>query len=178
MILLILLISAELELGAQQSQADWKLLTEIRARAESGEAPFQFELALVFENGHFGVTKDSAEAVKWYHKAAEQNFVMAQFNLAICYDYGQGVAKNSVEAANWYRKAAQLNLAQAQSNLGYCYEMGQGTEMNEAEAVKWYRKAAEQNLATAQNNLGLRYFDGNEVAPVSWTVVGQRAFGV
>ena len=35
------------------------------------------------------------EAVKWFRKAAEQNYAVAQYNLGVCYE--QGVAKNERE---------------------------------------------------------------------------------
>jgi TPR repeat protein len=62
--------------------------------------------------------------VKWYRKAAEQNYAPAQFNLGYCYANGQGVGKNKVEAVKWYRKAAEQNYTPAQSNLGWCYDNG------------------------------------------------------
>ena len=33
---------------------------------------------------------------------AEKGDALAQFNLGVCYDNGQGVAKDKVEAAKWY----------------------------------------------------------------------------
>jgi TPR repeat protein len=56
------------------------------------------------------VTKDAAEAVKWYRKAAEQGFAQAQSNLGVCYVNGEGVTKDYVEAYKW------LSLASAQGN--------------------------------------------------------------
>jgi TPR repeat protein len=110
-----------------------------------------------------GVEKDSAEAVKWYRKAADQNYAKAQHFLGDCYKDGQGVEKDDVEAVKWYRKAAEQDFAAAQLQLGYGYEYGQGAEKNDAEAVKWYRKAAEQGSATAQFNLGACYLSGRGV---------------
>jgi uncharacterized protein len=74
------------------------------------------------------------EAVKWFRKAAEQNFAVAQYNLGVCYE--QGVAKDEreelfpvlggepVEAVKWYRKAAEQNDVNAQFNLGMCLRTG------------------------------------------------------
>ena len=66
------------------------------------------------------------EAVKWFRKAAEQNYAEAQYILGVCYEQGEGVAKDQVEAVKWYRKAAEQNDAEAQYNLGICYERGDG----------------------------------------------------
>ena len=100
-----------------------------------------------------GVAKDEGEAVKWFRKAADQNFAAAQYALGLCYANGQGVAKDEVQAVKWFRKAADQNLVQAQNNLGACYANGQGVVKDEAEAVNWYRKAAEQGNVDAQNDL-------------------------
>jgi len=163
-LLLFLLGGAALQLAAQQSEADLKLLAEIRAKAEKGDAQAQFELGYAFSFGNLAVAKDEVEAVKWYRKAAEQNLAQAQYNLGVSYANGLGVAKDEAQAVSWYRKAADQNLAQAQFNLGLRYANGQGVAKDEAEAVKWYRKAAEQNDAQAQFNLGFCYANGNGMA--------------
>src|ERR1039458_577184 len=155
--LLFLLVSAVFQLPAQQSEADRKLLANVRAFAEKGDAQCQYELGCAFFFGNFGVVKDEVEAVKWYRKAAEQNHVGAQCRLGWCYAYGQGVPKNEVEAVSWYRKAAEQNYAPAQYYLGDSYDFGRGVAKDEVEAAKWYRKAAEQNDASAQFNLGCCY---------------------
>ena len=105
-----------------------------------------------------------SEAVRWYRKAAEQGYALAQYRLALCYDYGEGVTKDYTEAVKWYRKAAEQGNSDAQCNLGYCYEKGQGVAKDETEAVKWYRKAAEQGDSDAQFNLGNCYEKGQGVA--------------
>jgi TPR repeat protein len=109
------------------------------------------------------VSKDYAEAVKWYRKAAEQNHSGAQSNLGVCYATGQGVLKDYAEAVKWYRKAAEQNHSGAQYNLGVSYANGQGVPKDYAEAVKWYRKAAEQNDSDAQRSLGDCYYFGQGV---------------
>ena len=48
------------------------------------------------------MTKDEAEAVTWFRKAAEQNYAEAQFNLGACYCNGDGVTKDYVEAYKWF----------------------------------------------------------------------------
>jgi TPR repeat protein len=151
------------QLPAQQNEADRKLLAEIRARAEIGDAQSQFELGSAFFSGTLGVAKDYAEAVKWYRKAADQNYAEAQFGLGFCYHEGEGVTKDYAEAVKWYRKAAEQNYAEAQFGLGFCYYNGEGVTKDYAEAVKWYRKAAEQNDALAQNNLGVCSVRGDGV---------------
>ena len=53
-----------------------------------------------------GVAQDYAEAVKWWRKAAEQGYVLAQLNLGTSYAEGQGVAQDYVSAHMWFNLAA------------------------------------------------------------------------
>jgi hypothetical protein len=114
------------------------------------------------DNGD-GVTKDGAEAVKWYRKAAEQGNASAQYNLGAMYAKGDGVTKDAAEAAKWFGKAADQGNATAQYLVGAMYTSGNGVTKDAAEAVKWYRKAAEQGDADAQFVLGAMYATGDGV---------------
>ena len=171
--LFLVLVAVAIRSPAQQSEADRKLLADIRAKAERGDAQSQYELGQAFVFGDLGVAMDEVEAVKWFRKAAEQNYAEAQDNLGSCYTFGDGVATDYVEAAKWYRKSAEQNLAKAQFNLGLCYENGRGVATDYVEAVNWYRKSAEQNFAASQSNLGGCYDKGqgvkkDEVEAVKW----------
>ena len=128
------------------------------------DAETAYKMGLSYKNGTDGKTKDLAEAARYFTIAAEQGHKDAQFNLGVCYDFGQGVAQNYTEAVKWYRLAADQRHAKAQYNLGVCYAFGRGVAQNRAEAVKWYRLAADQRLATAQYNLGVYYENGQGVA--------------
>ncbi|HEU0008184.1 MAG TPA: tetratricopeptide repeat-containing serine protease family protein [Verrucomicrobiae bacterium] len=163
-ILFLLLSAVVVQLPAQQSEADRKLLAEIRARAEKGDALAQAALGEAFLKGAFGVVKEDVEAVKWFRSAAEQNIAEAQFYLGVCLKYGgTGVPSDDVEAMKWFRKAAEQNDAPAQHILGNYYASGKAVAKDEEEAVKWYRKAAAKNYAAAQASLGLCFYFGQGV---------------
>ena len=104
-----------------------------------------------------------SEAVKWYRKAAEQDFVAAQYFLASCYANGKGIPQNYTEAVKWYCKAAEQGYTEAQYQLALCHNLGLGVKQDYTEAIKWYRKAAEQGFAAAQNMLGYCYENGRGV---------------
>ena len=93
------------------------------------------------------------EAVKWYRKAAEQNYAAAQNNLGVCYEQGKGVAKDPVEKAKWLRQAAEQNYATAQYNLGICFYNGNGAAKDWVEAYKWWLLAAKQGDEDAKENM-------------------------
>src|SRR5438876_5180037 len=107
--LICLSLSVSIQLAAQQSEVDRKLLAEIRAEAEKGDAAAQFNLGACYDKGE-GVAKEEMEAVKWYRKAADLNDAKAQHNLGVSYYNGRGVAKDSAEAYKW------LLLAEAQGH--------------------------------------------------------------
>src|SRR5690349_19754359 len=83
---------------AQQNEADRKALADLIANAQKGGAQAQFELGNTFYFGRLNVAKDSAEAVKWYRKAAEQGFAPAEYRLGYSYEIGSGVARDYSEA--------------------------------------------------------------------------------
>ena len=114
-----------------------------------GDADAQYKRGVLYANGN-GVTKDYAEAVKCFRKAADQGHAGAQVSLGGLYYSGQGVTKDYAEAMKWYLKAANQGNASAQFMLGLLYFNGQGTSRDSAEALKWFRKSAAQGDANAK----------------------------
>lgn len=69
--------------------------------AEKGDANAQFNLGLMYHGG-LGVSMSEEEAVRWYHKAAENGNVQAQQFLAAGYGEGWfGLPKNQKKAEYW-----------------------------------------------------------------------------
>lgn len=133
-ILLLVAIAASIASAAEP-------ISELRAKAEAGDALAQFYLGIRYLDGQ-GVVKDEVESAKWFRKAAEQGFARAQHNLGVSYASGQGVVKNEVEAVKWYRKAAEQGIAEAQFNLGVFYATGRGVAKDQVEAYAWFNLAA------------------------------------
>ena len=48
------------------------------------------------------LSRITAEAVRWYHKAAKQGSVRAQYNLGVMYGVGDGVTQDYVKAHKWF----------------------------------------------------------------------------
>jgi S1-C subfamily serine protease len=84
------------------------------------------------------VEKNYTEAVKWFRKAAEQNFAPAQYGLAKCYGTGNGVPLDNVEAYKWFSLAA----AQGNENAkkGRAIEAAVMTDQQIAEAQELSRE--------------------------------------
>lgn len=136
---------------------------KVIAKAKAGDAEAQMALAQRYRFG-VGVPQDSAAAVEWFKKAAEQGNVQGQFSVGYMYAAGEnGFEVNPAKAAEWYRKAAGNGHLNAQLNLGMMYKTGAGVEKNMATALLWLQKAANQGYASAQMNLGMMYKDGDGV---------------
>ena len=119
--------------GTTAGCAEATELASVRRCAEQGDAQAQFNLGLMYDMGD-GVPQDDAEAVRWYRRAAEQDFANAQTLLG----------------AKWYRLAAEQGDATAQSNLGLMYARGEGVPEDNVLAYMWL------NLAAAQGGEGAK----------------------
>ena len=96
---------------------------ETRKAAEQGDAAAQYNLGVMYDEGK-RVTRDDAEAVKWYRKAADQGHAKAQYNLGLMYTNGQGVKRDDVEAVKWFHKAAdQRDASGAKQSWRRCMPM-------------------------------------------------------
>lgn len=126
---------------------------DLKDKAARGDAFSQNALGWNYSQG-IGVVKNDVEAMKWFRKAADQNYAPAQTSLGCYYSEGKAVKKDHEDAIKWFHRAAIQNYAPAQYRLGYGYAEGEGVKKDYKEAVKWFQKAAIQNVANAQWSLG------------------------
>lgn len=85
----------------------------------------------------------SAEAFKWYSKAAELNDVESMREVAHRLYDGIGTPKDEVAAFAMYKKAAQAGLVSAMKITAHMLKTGLGCDKDDAESFCWYLKAAE-----------------------------------
>jgi hypothetical protein len=62
---------------------------------------------------------------------------VAQFNLALLYEKGEGVAVDKAKAVEWYKKAAEQGHVAAQTKLSECYRDGVGVEKDLELSTHW-----------------------------------------
>lgn len=86
------------------------------AKAQAGDMDAQYNLGIMYYHGE-GVGRDHAEALKWFHLAAEQNDPEAQYNLGFMYGRGEGTEKNHRLSMEWFQKAAAQGHAGAREIL-------------------------------------------------------------
>ena len=143
-----------------------------KALAEKGDPAAQVLLGYRYFDG-FGMTKDFAEAVKWFRMAAEQGNADAEHNLGACYANGFGVPQDKTEAEKWYNKSvidkfketkalAEQGDSTAQYHVGFDYLFGNpGAPKSIVEAAKWLGMAGEQGNTNAQQWLVNMYIWDN-----------------
>ena len=100
-------ILASLLLLASSAVAQTADISDLQARAEAGDAEAQFNLAEAYRRGE-EVTRDFAEAIKWYRKATEQGHARSANRLGGMYLRGEGVPKDRDEAVRWFKTARAL----------------------------------------------------------------------
>ena len=59
-----------IRLSAQQTEANQKLLDELKTKAEKGDAISQAGLGEVYYFGELGLSNNFVEALKWFQKAS------------------------------------------------------------------------------------------------------------
>ena len=147
--------------------------------AQNGQPAAQAELALRYLEGR-NLPRDPEQAMSWFRKAAEQNFVPAQYRLGTLYEKGIGASEDQRAAALWYGRAAQGGHVRAMHNLGVLLANGLDDKPDYAGAARLFRKAAEHGLRDSQYNLAVLHVRGlgveaNLVEAYKWfTLAGKQ----
>jgi hypothetical protein len=114
-------------------------LSSLRTKAEAGDAAFQAYFGYLYLNGSAGLAQDYEQAFKWYHKAAEQGYVAAQYNLGILYDEGLGVVQNHEAGYFWLTLAAKASgkadYAERRDKAGFTLSLAQIDELKKRAAA-------------------------------------------
>jgi TPR repeat protein len=132
--------------------------------ALNGDADAQIKMGdLYFRDP--GLTKDHAEALFWYRKAAAQRNAQGLLMIGYFFQHGLGVDQNLDQAIEWYKKAAEFDSAKACFNLGIIYNnrlikmapFTFGNQEDALEAVAWFLTGAELGHPESQSMIGLQY---------------------
>lgn len=80
--------------------------------AEAGRREAQFLVAVMLDEGGHGVRRDRAEALGWYHKAAEAGHISARYSLYLHYSLETRPGRDTAgEAEHWARAVVELGPA-------------------------------------------------------------------
>jgi TPR repeat protein len=107
---------------------------------------------------------DAETATRYAEQAAAGDRV-AQNNLGVLYQRGQGVGPDPVVAREWFERAAAQGLPGAMYNVGMLYLRGYGVPTDPGLAAGWFEKAAALGDAQAQFYLGMLHYRGQGVTP-------------
>ncbi len=77
----------------------------------------EYTLGGIYYHGRNGVDVDFGKAFSWFERAAKQDHIEAQFNLALMYINGEGVRQDEQKGVEWLRKAAVNGSEDAQEIL-------------------------------------------------------------
>jgi TPR repeat protein len=133
--------------------------------AELGDVASQALCGILYIAGEKDVPQDIVKAVQFFHKAAEQGYTRAQYNLGVCYSNGTGVSQNDVKAVKLFELAANKGYSDAQFNLALFYEHGRGVPHDYVKAVQFYQQAIDHGNDRALTNLGVIYYEGRPGVP-------------
>jgi TPR repeat protein len=162
-----LLAIATLSFGIAHSQEarvqvcprDDKGFISVQQRAEANDPAALTILASCYDLG-MHVKPDGKESIRLITKAANQNYVPAEYQLGRIYLYGRGLNIDYALALLWESKAAERGDPRAQRDLAFMYERGFGVAADPAKAAEWNQKAAAQGNAEAQMHLAKALDDG------------------
>jgi TPR repeat protein len=125
---------------AQKRRPDWKLAKELLLRAaKSGEPHAKWALATWYLHGNPVTTKDIRKAIPLLKQAAE-SVREAQYELAVCYQNGEGVAKSPRKAFLLYLQSALNGDPQAHFEVGRMLYHALGVRRDRAQAWIWLDK--------------------------------------
>ena len=158
---LLLLMIAVANIAAM-AQSDY--FSEMKAKAEAGDAKEMYFLGQSYEYGHNGVEQDNATAVSWFKKSAENGYISAATKLAKAYKNGKlGLPKDDSQYVYWVKKASELGDVASTADLASFYFEGKhGVKKNEKEGLKLAKKAAEGESYEAMYSLGAYYKSKND----------------
>lgn len=117
--------------------------------AMKGDPVAQTLMGISYELGQ-GVNKDSAEAVKWYRRAALQGNSEAQYRFWNLEPPAEGS-----EAIKFLHRAGLNGHVKAQLKLGFLYLNGFTVKQDQNESIKWYERAAKQGNSEGQRTMAL-----------------------
>lgn len=97
-------------------------------------------MGLAYLNGE-GVTKNEAEALKWFKKGEAGGDPWCVVNLGRMYQMGLGVPKDLAQAVRYYQKAADHDCVGGLTYLARLYELGKGVPKDANKAKELLQRA-------------------------------------
>lgn len=110
-----------------------------------------------YRNGDFEAAADI------WRRLADAGDPLAQFNLGILHDLGQGVPRDAATAAEWFRRSAEQGDPIAAYNLGLMLAEGRGVPADPEAAAEWFRFASDLGHTASMMSLSILHATGRGV---------------
>ena len=151
------------ELGYSDSQYMLGMIYETIGHEESdlSKATHYYELAAKQDHPYalyaLGINALEAErfkdAVFYLEKAANQQYVLAAYTLAMYYHEKE--PQYPLKAFEWFMVAAKQNHTEAEYYVGLYYQNAKGVPQNIEQAIQWYERAAIKENKNALYHLAM-----------------------
>ena len=136
------------------SQSEERVTYSLKRRANDGEAPAQYQLAINWiKKG--ALQENYSNAANWLKVAAVQGLTEAQYALGLLYNEGAGVAKDRTQAFLWFHAAAKEGHPVAQFNLACLYLLDEGRVKNYTKALYWFEASSNNGVDKAAHNFSI-----------------------
>jgi len=83
------------------------------------------------------ISKNYKSAYQFYKKAADNTIPIAQHNIGLYYEKGQGIVKSFDDAAEWFHKALQNGYFEAKKNLDDIFDYTTNFKVTYPDYQKW-----------------------------------------
>ncbi len=138
----------------EQSDITYQMWQGFRVlqEANAGDPVSQFELSIRYLTGR-GFKADTVKAAYWTEKAANEDHLLARYNLGIFQLNGWGTEWNPFEAFRNFRIVSEKNIREGQYILAQLYLENLVVPKNTSEAYRWMKLAADSGYAPARESL-------------------------
>ncbi|MBR7069782.1 MAG: sel1 repeat family protein [Oxalobacter sp.] len=102
------------------------------------------------------------QTLKTCQRQAKAGSAVAQAEMGLRYQTGEGVRQNVEKALYWFKKAAKQGNPIGLEEVGTAYYRGDGVARNNQKAIEWWKQAAEKDKSSAMWWLGYIYSREND----------------
>lgn len=122
----------------------------LKKAAEHAQVDAAMALGKIYARGKYSLGPDMHEAALWYHRAAQEGNVQAQYVYALMCLTGSGVTRDDKQGMSWLQLAAGQGYLPAVRKLAECYRTGEGTAPDAQLADTWQKRAEELETNSRQ----------------------------
>lgn len=157
--------------GVLVAKNDKKAIALFEKAATLGCTEAMEKLGDIYHNGEHNITKDFAQAEKWYRMAADGNNYHSMYRLAQVYCTDNAGARAS-DGVALLQKAADKDYPEAIDYLAGLYIDGKVVTQDVDKGISLYKKAAKLDYPESMDHLAMLYQEGvnlpNDPATVTY----------